>query len=995
MAQWNPHANELFLEALDRLAGPQRTAFLDQACDDDDQLKAQVVALLEANERAGEFLSSPAQEFHATPVEGAHNDGQSTVIGPYKLLEEIGEGGMGVVYMAEQSQPVRRTVALKLLKPGMDSRQVIARFEAERQALAMMDHPNIAKVLDAGMVGPVCRTGPDVASTGIDQGPARQAGPTGRPYFVMELVKGVPVTEYCDEMRLTVNERLNLFIPVCQAVQHAHQKGIIHRDIKPSNILVALYDGVPVPKVIDFGVAKATGLKLTEKTMFTGFGQLIGTLEYMSPEQAQFNQLDIDTRSDIYSLGVLLYELLAGTMPFDQAQLRKVTFDETLRIIREVEPPKPSTKISTSDRLPLIAAKRSAEPAQLGRQIKGDLDWIVMKCLEKNRNRRYETASALEMDLRRYLADEPVVARPPSRAYLLRKFVHRNRGPVVSAFLVLLALVGGVIGTTWGMIRAEQARQNAAAAERAQTELAKRERQAKVETQKRLAQIEIGTDTLASIIQGIDLMAAENEGVTLRDLLVRRLHAAAQQLDGEAVGDPLVVARLQHVLGVALQGLGHSQQAEAVLVKACQTRVQLLGDDDLDTVATKHELALVYREQAKYDLAETLYKEALATRTARLGFDHADTLMSQHHLAMLYYAQGDHVLAETLIREVVELRTARLGADHPVTLTSQHRLALVYRSQRKFDAAEELCKDVLALRTARLGADHLDTLASKQLLAALSFLQGKPELAEPLYKEVLDVRTAKLGVDHPDTLTTQHNLALLYSSIDKLDRSIPLLEETVALRRSKLGPDHPTTLSTQFDLGRVYCQAGRLADGVKLLEEVHEKGHRHSKLARIGSALLDAYLRAGKTTEASALAKKLLQAARDEFPADSLQHFAALADAGWSLLEAKVYVDAEPLLRETVSRGEKHFPDFWRTHHARLLLGVALLGQQKLADAEPLLVAAYEATRQREAQIPPEANFPLSQAVQWVVELYEASGQSDKAAEWRTRLSERADRSEK
>jgi non-specific serine/threonine protein kinase/serine/threonine-protein kinase len=987
MGDWNPHANELFLEALDRPAGAQRTAFLDQACDCNDHLKAQVVALLEASEEAGEFLSSPAQEFHAASVDGTGGDGPSNVIGPYKLLEEIGEGGMGVVYMAEQSQPVRRTVALKLLKPGMDSRQVLARFEAERQALAMMDHPNIAKVLDAGTTGSAGQASPD----NFDNRRASQAQPDlriGRPYFVMELVKGVPITRYCDEMRLTVKERLHLFIPVCQAIQHAHQKGIIHRDIKPSNILVALYDGVPMPKVIDFGVAKATGPRLTETTMFTGLGQLVGTLEYMSPEQAQWNQLDIDTRSDIYSLGVLLYELLAGAMPFDQAHLRQVAFDETLRIIREVEPPIPSTKISASDKLPLIAATRNADPVQLGRQIKGDLDWIVMKCLEKDRNRRYETASALDMDLRHYLADKPVAARAPSRAYLLRKFVRRNRGPVLSVFLVLLALIGGVIGTTWGMIRSEQARRDAVEAELAQAELAKKERRAKEETQKRLAQIEIGTDTLASIIQDINLMAAENEGVTLRDLLGRRLREAAQQLDGEAVGDPLVVARLQHVLGVALRELGNLQLAEAVLAKACQTRVRLLGDDNLITVATKHELALVYKEQAEYDLAEKLYKEALATRRSRLGSDDPDTLMSQHQLAVLHHSQGKHDLAETLIDEVIKRRTARLGADNADTLTSRHRLALVYRSQGKFDLAETLCREVLERRNVTLDRDHLDTLASKHLLAVLYGIKRRFDLAEPMYQEVLRVRTAKQGADHPDTLTSRHHLALLYASMDKPSQAIPILQETLALRKVRLSPEHPTTLDTQADLGINLCNAGRQADGIALLAEVHQKGLSDRRLVRVTSILLGAYLRAGKTADARALADELLRTARDKFADDSLDHFAALADAGWLLVEWKSFAAAEPLLREAVSRGDSFFGDSWQTHHARLLLGISLLGQQKFADAEPLLALGYETLREREAQIPKETGAPLHQAVQWAVELYEASGQADKAEEWRTRLKE-------
>ena len=363
-------------------------------------------------------------------------------IGPYKLLEQIGEGGMGTVWMAQQTEPVKRLVAVKLIKAGMDSKQVIARFEAERQALALMDHPNIARVLDAGTTS------------------------AGRPYFVMELVKGVPITKYCDEHHLTPRQRLELFIPVCQAVQHAHQKGIIHRDLKPSNVLVALYDGKPVPKVIDFGVAKAAGQQLTDKTLVTGFGAIVGTLEYMSPEQAEINQLDIDTRSDIYSLGVLLYELLTGSTPFSRKELEKAGMLEMLRVIREEEPPKPSTQLSTAEGLPTLAANRGTEPAKLTKLVRGELDWIVMKALEKDRNRRYETANGFAMDVQRYLADEPVQACPPSAGYRLRKFVRRNKGRVAASVALAAVLIAG-----GGAVMAVQARADreraAAAADRA------------------------------------------------------------------------------------------------------------------------------------------------------------------------------------------------------------------------------------------------------------------------------------------------------------------------------------------------------------------------------------------------------------------------------------------------------------------------------------------------------------------------------------------------
>jgi tetratricopeptide (TPR) repeat protein/serine/threonine protein kinase len=433
---------DLFMAAVQIEGAAERSAYLDQACAGQPALRQRVGALLVAFDQAGSFLQQPAGDPRATsdvPAPGPSGggdqpEGSGTVIGPYKLVEQIGEGGMGTVWMAQQIEPVKRLVAVKLIKAGMDSKQVIARFEAERQALALMDHPSIAKVLDGGTTS------------------------AGRPYFVMDLVKGVPITRYCDEHHLTPKQRLELFIPVCQAVQHAHQKGIIHRDLKPSNVLVALYDGRPVPKVIDFGVAKAAGQSLTDKTLVTGFGNIVGTLEYMSPEQAEINQLDIDTRSDIYSLGVLLYELLTGSPPFTKKDLEKAGMLEMLRVIREQEPSKPSTKLSTAEGLPTLAANRGTEPAKLTKLVRGELDWIVMKALEKDRNRRYETANGFAMDVQRYLADEAVLACPPSVGYRLRKFVRRNKAALLTAALMLIAITT-VAGTIGWFINDRQAQQ--------------------------------------------------------------------------------------------------------------------------------------------------------------------------------------------------------------------------------------------------------------------------------------------------------------------------------------------------------------------------------------------------------------------------------------------------------------------------------------------------------------------------------------------------------
>jgi eukaryotic-like serine/threonine-protein kinase len=504
----------LFQEALSR-SPEERSAFVERACAGRPELRAAVEALLAAHEKLGNILDRPKAQTVDSGPGAAHPDATLehtpgpddpssaatgtadyrseseagiVIAGRYTLQQKIGEGGMGEVWVAKQTEPVKRKVALKLIKTGMDSKAVLQRFEQERQALAMMDHPNIAKVLDGGLT------------------------PTGQPFFVMELVNGPPLTKFCDEARLTPRERLEVFVPICQAVQHAHQKGIVHRDLKPANILVTIIDGKPIPKVIDFGVAKATGGRLTDESMSTQFGSVIGTLEYMSPEQAGFSGADIDTRADIYSLGVILYELLTGLRPIDGKRLRNAALTEMIRIIQEEEPSKPSTRLSTEESLPSLAALRHIEPRKLMALLRGELDWVVMKCLEKHRERRYETANALARDIQRYLADEAVEARPPSAGYRFGKSLRRHRGPVVAASLVLLALVGGIVGTTAGMIRADQRRVEADEARGREAARAEGERLARHQEAEQRAKAEKARDRTR---QALDAMTSSVTGDSL------------------------------------------------------------------------------------------------------------------------------------------------------------------------------------------------------------------------------------------------------------------------------------------------------------------------------------------------------------------------------------------------------------------------------------------------------------------------------------------------
>jgi serine/threonine protein kinase/tetratricopeptide (TPR) repeat protein len=1048
---------DLFIAALQKSVG-DRSAFLGQACAGDPGLRCRVEVLLKANELAGGLLDlepEPSEiadhDDRTSPAPGTTDASSGTVdlaaddfavarssaagprpiterpgtwIGPYKLIQEIGEGGMGKVYMAEQEKPMRRRVALKIIKPGIDTEQVVARFEAERQALALMDHPSIAKVLDAGSTD------------------------SGRPYFVMEMVKGVPITEYCDAARLSARERLEIFVPVCQAIQHAHQKGIIHRDIKPSNVMVTLIDGKPLPKIIDFGVAKAINQRLTEKTVFTQFGSIVGTLEYMSPEQANLSALDVDTRSDIYALGVMLYELLTGTTPLERVRLREEAYSEVIKRIKEEEPPRPSTRLSDSgERLASIAAQRATEPAQLMRLVRGELDWIVMKALEKDRSRRYETASGFARDIQRFLEGDPVEACPPSAAYRLHKFARKHQGAFITAgsFAVMLLAMSAV--STWQAIRATRAERRAmdqasrALAAEAQAR-SERDHALKAETQARAeadnAQRSATESKAVRTFLENDLLAAARpagqEGGLGPNATIRQAVDAARPRISQAFKDqPVIEAALRSTLGTTYYYLGDSASAIQELERAVALRHDQLGSEHPVTLQSRNDLAAAYLEAGRIAEAIALFEANLKLREAKLGPDHPDTLEARNNLAEAYHSGGRTAEAlvltqETLKRmtaklgpddpatltlrnnlagayrvagrtseaialhaETLKLREAKLGPAHPETLRSRNNLAEAYRAARRISEAIALHEDTLKLSTSRLGPDHPFTLSSRGNLALAYEAAGRSAQAIALHEETLKLREAKLGPNHPDTLSNRGNLAAAYGAVGRTAEAIALGEDTLRRRTLTLGPDHPDTLTSRNNLARTYRDAGRPAEAIAMWEAMLPAarktfGPAHPKTLITTTLLCGAYESLGRWAPAEILRRELIALRRKSAPPESSTLAGDLAGLGLNLLKQQKWAQAETALRECVKLREADQPAGWATFNTRSLLGDSLVAQQKYAEAEPLIIGGYEGMRAREAKIPAPDRARLTEAVQRAVKLYEELGKPKQAAEWRKRL---------
>jgi serine/threonine protein kinase len=805
--------------------------------------------------------TQPEEQASPTASLGAVLEQLDGQIGRYKLLSVLGEGGMGIVYLAEQKQPIRRQVALKVIKPGMDSKRVIARFEAERQALALLDHPNIAHVYDAGTTE------------------------NGRPYFVMEYVKGLSITEHCDHHKLTIEERLNLFRQICLAVHHAHQKGIIHRDIKPSNILVSLQDDQVIPKIIDFGVAKALAQPLTERTLVTEQGQLFGTPEYMSPEQADMANEDIDTRSDIYSLGVLLYVLLTGVLPFDSTTFREGGIEHIRQVIRETDPKTPSTRLSSLGKeAKKVAQSRRTEIATLAKKLHKELEWIPLKAMRKERAERYSSASEFADDIDNYLKGAPLLAGPPSTMYRLKKFVRRNRGLVTGIAAVVAVLAAGVVVSTLFALRAQQ--------------------QARISE---AVSSFLSDDLLASV----DPARGRGRDVTVRSFL----DTASENLDGKFTNEPLVEASIRNTLGWTYRNLGELKAAEPHLERALQIRRKhlgskhpdtlgsvglfawlrlgqgrnteaaelleealaisrrILGDEHVSTLSFANTLGCVYKDLARYNEAEQLYLKGIPTTHRVLGEKNNLSLFMVGNLGQVYVEQGRYEEAERQFLETLRLSDGFWDDDSIWTLRYKSFLAGVYRKQKRYEQAERLYREILPIQRRVDGDEHYRTLWSMSGLAQVFTHLGNYDEAEKLFAEAMKSYEKVLGREHRDTLHCMNGLAELYTAQRRFEEAASLLIESLEISGRILGEGHPDTLESKNDLAVLYKEQTRYQKAEKLLLEAVEGrrlklGDEHPHTLQSLNNLIELYEAWGKPEKAAQWRKKLPRLENPDFQPD-------------------------------------------------------------------------------------------------------------------------------
>jgi serine/threonine protein kinase/tetratricopeptide (TPR) repeat protein len=864
-------------------------------------------------------------------------------IGRYEILRVLGEGGMGTVYEARQDSP-RRMVALKVIKLGMDSKPIIARFEAERQALAMMQHPCIARVYDGGTTE------------------------QGMPFFAMEFVGGVPISEYCDQSRLTTQQRLELFIDVCEGVQHAHQKGIIHRDLKPSNVLVRSEGGKAAPKIIDFGIAKPTSARLTESTYFTAAGQPIGTPEYMSPEQSGMGDVDVDTRTDVYSLGVLLYELLVGARPFDVKELKLKGLDELWKHIREDDAPRASARFTTlAATSPVAAQARRTDVSHLVRELRGDLDWILMKALEKDRNRRYSSVSEFAADVRRHLNNEPVLAGPPSATYRFKKFVLRHKLGVTAAALVAVAIALGITSTAVALVRAVRA-----------------EKLAVKEAERASNQARISDETLRFLVglfAVVDPSEARGNTVTAREILDR----GASRIDAELAGQPEARATLMATMGTVYRSLGLYDAARPLFEKSLSIRRLLFPESHPAVAETLNSYSTLLVKKGDFEGAEPLVRDALAMRRAVFGEEHAAVAESLNDLAYLLCQKGEFDVAEPLYRKALEMRRKLLGPEHEAVADTLHNLAMNLFDQGDMEAPLPLLGDALDMRRKLLGPVHPAVAESLNSLALVLYSRGEFDKARPLFYEALETQKRLVGEVHPDVAMAMNNLAFVLHDAGEYDAAEATYRDALTVQQKLLGDDHPDIAKVLNNLAAVLHDKGDIGEAERYAREsltmyrrVH--GDEHPDVAQGLNNLARWLLEKGDTVEAESMYRDAV-AMRSKLLGD--QHPAtAVSQTGLANLLVETGRFEEALQTATEARAKLaavYSETHWRTAVADGVVGAALAGLARFEEAEPLLLKSFAAVQGEKA-----AAIYIGDARRRLVSLYEGWNKPEAAEAYRT-----------
>jgi len=873
VAHWD-RVKELLHQALP-LTLEQRARFLREVCSSDDALRAEVESLLSADDSIrSSFMQSPP----LADALGGSPDGLGAVatlqVGQvfsqrFHLVRRLGEGGMGQVWLAEQTFPVRRQVALKLIKAGMYDEALVQRFQSERQSLAIMDHPAIAKVFDAG------------------------ATPQGQPYFVMEYVQGLPITEYCDQKKLKIRDRLELFIQVCDGVQHAHQKAIIHRDLKPANILVVEVDGKPMPRIIDFGLAKATTPQVAGETILTQMGHFMGTPGYMSPEQADPSVQDIDTRTDIYSLAVVLYVLLAGSQPFDTKKWRAQPLEEVLRALREEEPPRPSAKVSSDrDTSAATAEARCIEPGQLVSLLRGDLDWITMKGLEKDRARRYSAPSELAADIRRYLRNEPVVARPASTSYRLQKYVRRHRAAVTVASGAALLLLAFAVAQTFQLRHITQERDRA-----------NRERDRATRERDRATRI---TDFMTAMFKVSDPSEARGNSVTAREILDK----ASKEMETGLAKDTEVQSQMIQVMAQTYSNLGLNARAHELAKRALDARLNLLGPDDPKTLESLAQLGWILNREGHYVEAEKTERQALDGERRVLGPEDPITLDTMSNMAYVVQGPGHFEDAEKLAREVIEVATRKLGPESAPVRQSMRYLGAALWNQGRYAEAEREYRQLLDVERRVSGPDHPETVRVMSSLALTIQSQGRLAEAEGMYRQVVAALQRVLGPDHPFTVATMSNLATVLFSEGRYTEAEKLCRQVLTIQLRVLGPENPYTLLTKSNLADALFEDGNVQGAEKLQRETLEimartLGPEHPSALQLRTSLAGTLIREGRYTEAEKDAGEAFEALSRTMGPQHPYTLGALQQLGRAMAYNHRYPDASKLFRDQINKEDK------------------------------------------------------------------------------------------